>query len=65
MRRLWIKLSLVLSFLGSTASAVEMNRTIVELPEALDEKVPGTSHYKEYKSLTYVMRRSFTSDFDF
>ena len=31
----------------------------------LDEKVPGTSHYKEYKTLTYVMRRSFTSDFDF
>jgi uncharacterized protein (TIGR02687 family) len=31
----------------------------------LEEKHPGTSHYKEYKSLRYVMRRSFTSDFDF
>lgn len=31
----------------------------------LDEKLAGTSHYKEYKTLTYLMRRSFTSDFDF
>jgi hypothetical protein len=31
----------------------------------LEEKHVGTSHYKEYKSLRYVMRRSFTSDFDF
>jgi uncharacterized protein (TIGR02687 family) len=31
----------------------------------LEEKHAGTSHYKEYKSLRYVMRRSFTSDFDF
>jgi uncharacterized protein (TIGR02687 family) len=31
----------------------------------LDEKLAGTSHYREYKSLRYVMRRSFTSDFDF
>ena len=31
----------------------------------LEEKVAGTSHYKEYKTLTYLMRRSFTSDFDF
>lgn len=31
----------------------------------LDEKLTGTSHYKEYKSLRYMMRRSFTSDFDF
>ena len=30
----------------------------------LDEKLTGTSHYKEYKSLRYLMRRSFTSDFD-
>ena len=29
------------------------------------EKHPGTSHYREYKSLRYMMRRSFTSDFDF
>ncbi|MEP3855731.1 MAG: BREX-1 system phosphatase PglZ type A [Porticoccus sp.] len=31
----------------------------------LDEQHAGTSHYKEYKSLRYLMRRSFTSDFDF
>ena len=31
----------------------------------LDEKLAGTSHFKEYKSLTYLVRRSFTSDFDF
>jgi len=31
----------------------------------LEEKVSGTTHYKEYKSLRYQMRRSFTSDFDF
>ena len=31
----------------------------------LDEKLAGTSHYKEYKSLRYLVRRSFTSDFDF
>lgn len=31
----------------------------------LEEKHAGTSHYKEYKSLRYLMRRSFTTDFDF
>jgi len=31
----------------------------------LEEKHAGTSHYKEYKSLRYLMRRSFTNDFDF
>lgn len=31
----------------------------------LEEKHAGTSHFKEYKSLRYMMRRSFTSDFDF
>ena len=31
----------------------------------LEEKVGETSHYREYKSLPYVIRRSFTSDFDF
>ncbi len=31
----------------------------------LMEKHPGTSHYKEYGSMRYLMRRSFTSDFDF
>jgi len=31
----------------------------------LEEQHAGTSHYKQYKSLRYLMRRSFTSDFDF
>jgi uncharacterized protein (TIGR02687 family) len=31
----------------------------------LKEKVPGTSYERDYKSLRYTMRRSFTSDFDF
>ena len=30
----------------------------------LEEPVAGTSHFKEYKSLRYLMRRSFSSDFD-
>lgn len=31
----------------------------------LEEQHAGTSHYREYKSHRYVIRRSFTSDFDF
>ena len=30
----------------------------------LEERHAGTSHFKDYKSLRYIMRRSFTSDFD-
>jgi uncharacterized protein (TIGR02687 family) len=46
-----------------TRKADEANGQEVVL--RLDEKLAGTSHYKEYKSLRYLMRRSFTSDFDF
>jgi uncharacterized protein (TIGR02687 family) len=46
-----------------TRKADEANGQEVVL--RLDEKLAGTSHYKEYKSLRYVVRRSFTSDFDF
>ncbi|MBN2373124.1 BREX-1 system phosphatase PglZ type A [bacterium] len=46
-----------------TRKADEVNGQEVIL--RLDEKLTGTSHYKEYKSLRYLMRRSFTSDFDF
>jgi len=46
-----------------TRKADEANGQEVVL--RLDEKHAGTSHYKEYKSIRYVMRRSFTSDFDF
>jgi uncharacterized protein (TIGR02687 family) len=31
----------------------------------LEEPVVGTNHYKAYKQLSYTIRRSFTSDFDF
>jgi uncharacterized protein (TIGR02687 family) len=46
-----------------TRKADETNNTEVFL--RLEEKQAGTSHYREYKSLQYTMRRSFTSDFDF
>ncbi len=46
-----------------TRKADEANGQEVVL--RLDEKHAGTSHYKEYKSTRYSMRRSFTSDFDF
>ena len=31
----------------------------------LEAELTDTSHYKEYKSIKYMLRRSFTSDFDF
>ncbi|RWC29993.1 MAG: BREX-1 system phosphatase PglZ type A [Mesorhizobium sp.] len=31
----------------------------------LEEQHAGTSHFKEYRSMRYLLRRSFTSDFDF
>lgn len=46
-----------------TRKADEANGQEVVL--RLEEQHAGTSHYKEYKSLRYTMRRSFTSDFDF
>jgi uncharacterized protein (TIGR02687 family) len=30
----------------------------------LEEPVAGTSHFREYRSFAYTLRRSFTSDFD-
>jgi uncharacterized protein (TIGR02687 family) len=46
-----------------TRQADEVNSQEVNL--RLDEKLLGTSQYKKYKSISYTMRRSFTSDFDF
>lgn len=43
--------------------AAEVNNQDVFL--RLEEKLTGTTHYKEYKSLRYELRRSFTADFDF
>jgi len=31
----------------------------------LEEQVDDTTHYREYKSMRYTIRRSFTSEFDF
>ena len=31
----------------------------------LDEQHPGTSHYTEYRSVKYLIKRTFTNDFDF
>jgi uncharacterized protein (TIGR02687 family) len=36
-----------------------------EVSLKLEEQVAGTNHFMEYKQLTYTIRRSFTSDFDF
>ena len=46
-----------------TSKADEVNGQEVTL--RLDEQLPGTSHFREYSSVRYIMRRSFTSDFDF
>ncbi len=51
------KVRLVLS-----KSADGYNGQQVEL--RLEEPVPRTNHFKLYKSISYTLRRSFTSDFD-
>lgn len=45
-----------------THKADEANEQEVIL--RLDERVPDTAHYREYKTARYLLRRSFTSDFD-
>ncbi len=47
--------------LSREAEAVNNQEVILRL----EIPVTGTSHYSEYKTLKYLMRRSFTSDFDF
>ncbi|MDD3813563.1 MAG: BREX-1 system phosphatase PglZ type A [Desulfocapsaceae bacterium] len=46
-----------------TRKAEEANGQTVLLK--LEEKVPGTAHYTEYRTVSYTMQRSFTTDFDF
>lgn len=46
-----------------TRDADQANDQAVEL--RLEEKVEGTTHYRTYKTSTYQLRRSFTTDFDF
>jgi hypothetical protein len=36
-----------------------------EVTLRLDEKIPGSNQSKAYKTLSYQLRRSFTSDFEF
>ena len=43
--------------------ADEVNNQQVEL--RLEEQVDGTSHFTRYKATRYMIRRSFTSEFDF
>jgi len=45
-----------------TSKADKANGKEVQLK--LEEKLAETSHYNEYASQRYIMRRSFTSDFD-
>jgi hypothetical protein len=46
-----------------TSQADNLNGQSVSL--RLDEQIEGTSHYKPYTALNYLMQRSFTRDFDF
>ncbi|MDY0222241.1 MAG: BREX-1 system phosphatase PglZ type A [Desulfobacterium sp.] len=46
-----------------TKKADDLNEQEVYL--RLEEQEPGTTYFKEYKSIRYVIRRSFTSDYDF
>jgi uncharacterized protein (TIGR02687 family) len=47
--------------LTSKADAANGQEVILRL----DEQIGETSHMREYKSVRYTLRRSFTSDFDF
>ena len=46
-----------------SSKADDVNNQTVYLK--LEEQEYNTSHYQEYKLITYQLRRSFTSDFDF
>lgn len=48
-------------FLLSKAADAYNNK---EVELRLEERIGDTEHYQTYKSLTYQLRRSFTSDFD-
>lgn len=53
-----LKLRFVLTQEADDANGQEVNLR-------LDERVSGTNQVKEYKTQSYTLRRSFTSDFDF
>lgn len=46
-----------------TQEANEFNNQFVEF--RLEERVPNTTHWRTYQRTRYMLRRSFTSDFDF
>jgi len=46
-----------------TQRADEANEQEVFL--RLEEQVEGTAHYRAYRTVRYILRRAFTSDFDF
>ena len=46
-----------------TKSADELNNQEVTLN--LDEKYKNTSHFQTYKSTQFIIKRTFTNDFDF
>ena len=46
-----------------SSKADDVNNQTVYLK--LEEEVQGTSHYQEYRSVAYQLRRSITSDFEF
>jgi len=52
-----LKLRLVLS---KIADAYNQQQVVLKL----EEVVAGTTHYQEYKTVPFTLRRSFTSDFD-
>jgi len=47
--------------LTQKADAVNGQEVILRM----EERLAGTSHYREYRTVRYLMRRSFKSDFDF
>ena len=47
--------------LSKAADAYNNNEVIMRL----DEQHEGTNHFKEYKSIRYTIKRSFSNDFDF
>src|SRR5690606_20431177 len=47
--------------LSRKADNVNNQQVVLKLEEQIDD----TTHYREYKSQHYTMRRSFTSEFDF
>mgnify|MGYP005843902637 FL=1 len=46
--------------LTKAADAANNQEVILKLEEA----IPDTAFFREYKSARYILRRSFTSDFD-